>query len=239
MYFTSENQTLYPSTIHYNLALIMTELARIAANHGAVVRPEKNGYIVNRSIMENIDEKKQRIEKLEAILKNGSADSIFTGKVEIDEKRKAAINNALAEYRAEIERLEAIDNSPVKVSNTSWVHFVLDGVFYDYSLPDNCFDDFRFYKTPVIGGKVDKWCYPVDDPKEWYYDCFFSPECSKADIVEAANLIFNLMVNAPMSKPYRETYRRRVANRYNDGYHYETIEKPTHLEALSWLTGEQ
>ena len=227
--FTKENQTLYPSSLEYNIALIMSELARIAENHGAIVKYNayNHGFIENRSIMEIIAENQKRITRLEEMLAAGKTCSLFDNNKELTDNARAAMNNAIKEYRGEIEKYEAIDNSPVEITHTSYVIFVLDDVYYNYSMPDLIFDPAMIYKTPVFGGKYSRDCYGIEDNKEsWFFDCFWRPDCSKSDIKEAANLIFNIMVNAPMSEKYRDSYKTRVPNRYDGGYHYEKIYKP-------------
>ena len=47
--------------------------------------------------------------------------------------------------------------------------------------------------------------------------------CSKSDIVEAANLIYNMLITSNNSPIIRNSRRQRVPNTYNNGYHYETI----------------
>ena len=241
--FMKENQTLYPASLDYNIALIMTELARIAENHGATVKYNgyNHGFIENRSIMEKIEENKQRAERLEELIKEGKTCSLFDNKKDF-EKALPAMKNAISEYHAEIERLEAINNAPVEITHTSYISFVLDDVYYSYSMPDLIFDPALVTKTPVInrkGGKYYRTVYSTPDNKEsWFYDCFWGIDCSKADIKEAANLIFNILMNSGYSEAYRETYRTRVPNRYNNGYHYETIEKPEQYRKIDFLTDQ-
>ena len=71
-------------------------------------------------------------------------------------------------------------------------------------------------------------CKPAgeEDKKEWFYDCFLSWGCSESDIKEGANLIFNMLCNAPFSEIRRFSRRQRVPNTYNNGYHYETVYAP-------------
>ena len=58
------------------------------------------------------------------------------------------------------------------------------------------------------------------------YTIVFQSNCGQPDIVEAANLIFNMLCNAPMSKIIRDSHKVRVPNTYNDGYHIEAVYKP-------------
>lgn len=73
-----------------------------------------------------------------------------------------------------------------------------------------------------------------DLSKEWLHDCFFSFNCSKADIKEAANLIFNQLVTAPKSVIRIDYVKRRVPNYYNNGYHYEKIYNKERFEKINF-----
>ena len=59
-------------------------------------------------------------------------------------------------------------------------------------------------------------------------------DCSKSDIVEAANLIFNMLVNADKSPIVRDFKKQRVPNIYDGGYHYEIIYAPERLEKIDF-----
>lgn len=226
MFVGYENQTLYPSTLEYNYCLIMNELTRIAENNGAIIKPSKGGFIVNRSILEEIKEAENRIDGLTRI----------ANKPDTTEKAKTAIEATIRDYQARIEELKSIPNDPVRVDHT-YIIFVLNGVYYYYSFPDNPFFDNYFTKTPVFDDcKVSRDCYGSKDNKEWFFDSLWRSNCSHDDIKEAANMIFNMMLNSGYSKKYRDGSRRRVPNTYDGGYHYETIYKPERIEKLEWLT---
>jgi hypothetical protein len=74
----------------------------------------------------------------------------------------------------------------------------------------------------------------MEDKKEWLFDCFFSWNCSDADIKEAANLIFNMLCTAPFSEIMRDQRRERVPNMYDGGYHYETICAPERVAEIDF-----
>lgn len=202
MIITKENERLYLSSWNYNAAQILTELAKIIVNNGGKVKPTKAAIISNRSISEAIYKNENRLEHITN-----------------SEKAKAAIES----ITAEIEALKSINNEPIKVTHLTYINFILDGVYYSYSVDDNPFFPFYIYKTPIKDGKRSADATAIEDQKEWLFDCFFKMNCNKADIVEAANLIFNMLVNAKNSLIIRESRRQRVANTYNSGYHYEVI----------------
>ena len=74
----------------------------------------------------------------------------------------------------------------------------------------------------------------IDDNKEWLFDSFFKFDCSNDDIKESANMIFNKLLKYPMCKLDREKERKRVPNYYNNGYHYEIIEKPIQKKKIDF-----
>lgn len=202
MIITRENERLYLSSWNYNAAQILTELAKIVINNGGSVKPTKTAIISNRSISEAIHENENRLERLTN-----------------SEKAKTAIET----ITAEIETLKSINNEPIKVTHLTYINFILDGVYYSYSIDDNPFFPFHIYKTPIKDGKRSADAACIEDKKEWLFDCFLKMNCNKSDIVEAANIIFNMLVNSNNSPIIRDSHRQRVANTYNSGYHYETI----------------
>lgn len=211
MIVLKDGQKLYLDNWSYNGALIMSELAVIVENHGGIVAPTNSAIIENRSINS-------------AICKY---ESDFQRWTELDATRTTPLSDkaiqARKKYIAEYEMLKTINNDPVKVTHTSYIHFMLDDTIYYYQIDRNPFFEFHYTKTPVINGEYSKNAMSENDKKDWLYDCFLSWNCSKADIKEAANLIFNMLVNAKNSVIWRDSTRRRVSNTYNSGYHYETI----------------
>ena len=123
---------------------------------------------------------------------------------------------------------------PIIVTHTSYISFILDETYYYYQIDSNPFFDFYYNKTPIKNGKRSRDAGLEADKKEWLYDCFFNSNCGQPDIVEAANLIFNMLCNAPMSKIIRDKRKQRVANTYNDGWHFETVYAPERLEKVDF-----
>lgn len=126
------------------------------------------------------------------------------------------------------------EDEPITVTHTSYISFVLDETYYYYQVNDNPFFNFYYIKTPIKNGEMSKDAGLEADKKEWLYDCFFKSNCGQPDITEAANLIFDMLCNAPMSKIIRDVHKQRVPNTYNDGYHYETVYKPERLEKVGF-----
>ena len=125
-------------------------------------------------------------------------------------------------------------SEPITVTHTTYISFILDETYYYYQVDSNPFFEFYYIKTPIKNGKRSRNAVLEADKKEWLYDCFLSSNCGQPDIVEAANLIFNMLCNAPMSEIIRDSYKQRVPNTYNSGYHMETVYKPERMEEVNF-----
>jgi hypothetical protein len=213
-----ENERLYLSNWEYNSCRILSELANIVDNHGGKVKPTKTAIVSNRTLAAAVRDLSGKLENMLEIQKN-----------DFSEKRAAYI----ASKEKELEKCNAINNDPITVTHTSYISFVLDDVYYSYSTDANPFFEFYYMKTPVINDKRSQDVYLEKDNKEWLYDCFFSFSASNADVKEAANLIFNMLMTAKNSTPARNTTRKRVPNTYDGGYHYETIYEKERFENIS------
>lgn len=138
-------------------------------------------------------------------------------------------NTAIISDRSATEETE-----PITVTHTTHISFILDETYYYYQVNDNPFFEFYYSKTPIKNGKYSKDAGLEFDKKEWLFDCFFKSNCRQPDIVKAANFIFNMLCNAPMSKIIRDGRKQRVPNTYNNGYHMETIYKPERMEKVDF-----
>ena len=123
---------------------------------------------------------------------------------------------------------------PITVTHTSYISFVLNETHYYYQVNDNPFFGFYYSKTPIKNGKLSRDAGLEEDKKEWLFDCFFGSNCEQQDIIEAANLILNMLCNAPMSKIIRDKRQQQVANTYNDGWHFEMVYAPERLEKVDF-----
>lgn len=211
MFILQDNERLYLSSWNYNAALITSELANIVKDNGGRVKPTRTAIISNRTITEMENKYRSDIERLE--------------KLEPNEKRNAYIEklkNASSE-------LNKINNDPVAVTHLGGIVFTLNNTFYHYWVDDNPFFEFYYVKTPIVNGKYSKDTCCEEDKKEWLYDCFFKYGCSKEDIREGANLIFNMLVKANNSIIRRDSKKQRVPNIYDGGYHYETVYNPERI----------
>lgn len=219
MFITQENQRLYLNTWEYNASRILTELAKTVINNGGRVKPLKNAIVSNRSITDAKQEYTKKIEQLAELEKANH-----------NKKRAAAIKT----YSENLETLEKVNNEPIKVTHTSYISFIHDGFYYYYQINDNPFFEFYYHKIPVQNGCYSCDTYLTEDKKEWLRNCFFSYDCSYADVVRAANFIFNMLVQAKPSRIHRESKKQRVANIYDDGYHYEIVYAPERFTKIDF-----
>ena len=211
---------LYLKTWEYNAARITTELARIVNNHGGKVKPTHTAIISDRTVTSAITELENNIERLnKATKKHGTSD-----------RRTEAVKN----LERQLEEYKNINNEPITVTHTSYITFILDETLYYYQVDSNPFFDFYWNKTPIKNGKRSRDAALEADNKDWLFDSFLKSNCGQADIVEAANLIFNMLCNAPLSEIIREGRKQRVPNTYNNGYHIETVYKPERVEKIEF-----
>lgn len=219
MIVTKNNQHLHLRSWEYNAARIISHIAKIVTDNGGKVKPTYNAIISDRTRAEAITDYKNRVERYKELEKTSHNPSRA---------------EAIKKYSDRLEKLEALNSDPITVTHTSGIRFICDDVMYYYWVDDNPFFPFHYIKTNIIDGKYSKDVYAEEDKKEWLYDCFFSCDCPDAAIVEAANLIYNMLIMAKNSEKYRETTKKRVPNTYNDGYHFETVYTPERFEKVDF-----
>lgn len=211
MIVLKEDQKLYLDNWLYNACQIISELAVIVGNHGGIIAPTTSAIIENRTLYSFVN-------KCESDMEAWS---------QADKTRTTPLSDACIKarenYIRKYEEAKSINNAPIRVTHTTYIRFLLDDTVYYYQVNDNPFFEFYYTKTPVVNNEYSKNAMSEEDKKEWLFDCFLSWNCSKADIKEAANLIFNMLVKADNSKIWRDSKRVRVNNTYNKGYHYETV----------------
>ena len=229
MFFMKNEQTLYLNSWEYNAVGILEYLRQIVENNGGYVRPARytGCNVVNRSIMEELRKEK------------GFLDTLYQLDLK-EQKNREKISEAIRKTEEKISSLSALPEMRISVYNDflTSIYFVLDGVYYYYEMDENPFLEFYFRKTPVTGSGVSMDALSAEDKKEWFFDCFFKRDCSEDDKKEAANLIFNMLVSAPLSTIRLDSRRVRVNNRYNSGYHYETIYEKERFETCEWIKKE-
>lgn len=222
-----KNERLYLRSWEYNAARILSALAVIVENNGGEIQYssyDKTYEITNRSIDNAILENGYRIERVKTHLSTCKENGLT-----VDENKINAVIANLEKENAEmIEKYGAEANEPIICTHKSYIKFTYNGDYYYYDVDDNPFFDFHFQKYPIENGKYDANRYGIEDKKEWLFDCFFKCGCSDADITEAANLIFNMLVKSNYGQLITE--RKRVPNYYNNKYHYENIHEKRMVE---------
>ena len=222
MIVTQDNQRLYLTSWEYNACRIITALAAVVENNGGQVKPQRHTAIIsNRTLSSAVRDLEEKLQK-------------------IQERQEENATEVRAEYiknkSAELEEMKRTPNNPIVVTHTTYISFVFDGMYYFYSVDTKPFFPFHYIKTPINNGRRSQDAAAENDPKEWFYDCFFGFRVSDADVKEAANLIFNMLVAAKNSAIVRDGRRVRVPNTYNDGYHYEMKYTPERWEKLGeWV----
>lgn len=173
----------------YNAARVLDELEKIVLNNGGQLAStwrnlmnRKTYWITNRALSEAVRKQRERV----AILAERN-------------------RPALAEQRAELERLEAINNEPVLsyYGDYLYINFVLNGTYYYYQMDRNPFFDFLYSKHAVVDGAINPDVYSTTDEKEWLYDCFFRFDCPDEYRKQAAGAIFEMLISAEPCRPYR------------------------------------
>lgn len=183
-----KNTRLYLDNWNYNAAIILNELENIVLqNGGAIVSTWKTGdrdtyTITNRSIQAAIREKEELIERLKN--KGYTADTL----------------------RQELEELKAIPNDPITLhyGDFNYICFTIGNDYYYYSMDRNPLFDFHYGKQPINEGKISRGYYLRGDSKQWLYDCFLSFRCNHDERREAAQTIFNMLLDSQYGSRYRD-----------------------------------
>jgi hypothetical protein len=219
MLFTKENETLYLSSWEYNSCLIINELAKIVIAEGGRVKPRlgKSGYIVNRYLTGAIRDVDTKLEKMLSLKS-------------LTDIQKEHIND----LTDKLHKYKSINNEPIPIEYTTYISFILDDYYYYYQMEENPLFDFYFQKAPVINGEYSRDYYSQKDEKCWLLDCYLKGDCTEEERKIAANIIFNMLVKAPLGEKYIEKKEIRVANIYNDSYHYETIIQPERKQKVDF-----
>jgi hypothetical protein len=201
-----KEQTLYFNNWNYNAARILQRLKELITDNGGVIASTyENTYntlytLHNRTLRDAIMEQAEHVKRLEELNRDASAAC------------------------AKLQEYESVKCPPIKTRFTSYIGFVLDNVYYNFSLDNNPFFPFHLQKIKVNNLSYTGDFYMEEIKKEWFFDCLLSFRCTNDEIKEITNLLFNELQAAPLSGEYIETTRKRVPNLYNNGYHYETIQ---------------
>lgn len=215
--FTKEGETLYLTAWEYHAALTMEALKQLALANGArlcsanrcksdIFAEFKHGFIVNRTQNEIIHE-------LESTAK--------------------CCNEAGVEVPPDIlekmTRYKNFPNDPVPIGRTVLLStsFILNDMFYSFSMDDNPFFDCHYHKAAVFSQDGQDRChetYAEIVPDRWY-SALPLDSLVKDEIIRqtAADIYAGLMDAQPTGRVTGNRKRIRVPNIHNDGFHYETV----------------
>lgn len=131
---------------------------------------------------------------------------------------------------------DAPDAEPKRIYGQSWIHFILDDMYYAISLDDNPFFDQNYLKTPVKDGKRLRNVYMETLSRDWMYDCLFRIT-NDEEAKEIAYELFNIVLKAPNSGRYNmEPQKIQVPNTYDGGWHWEHKPVPDKWIEAKWKT---
>ena len=220
-----KGETLFPSSWPFNACRVINRLAEIVADNGGRVKPGTEFSIVNRSLLEAVENEKSRVDSLKLAREIYGADN---------ETR----NNAIAEHEKKLARYMLFDNTPRLVNQSTYISFVVDGFHYYFQFDDNMFFPFYGHKIPVVNGKYSRDYYSFEVDKQLFlYDSLFTCTCPETVIDAAARALYQALVNHSASEKARsERKRQRVRNVYNSGFHYEYVEnrEPERMETIDF-----
>lgn len=198
----------------YNRYRVMSELAKIVLANGGRVRPCKKVTVANRTISETLKEKQSLLQCWKSVIADSTdTEEILRGIAVIDRTQK------------EIEKVSAVDNSPIELTHTTHISFVLDDTFYYYQTNDNPFFKFYYIKTPIRNGEYSKDACSENTSKSWVNKNLWSVFYTQEECVSAAKEIFDELVNADCSYIKKDLVYLNVPNVYNDGWHKEKVYK--------------
>lgn len=229
MFFMRENETLYLTTYHYNIALILEELKKLILDNGGKVKEQTPGHIVNRSFFEAAEEETRRADGIRHYIEIRKP----------DEEKTAELEARIKELEASAEALkQKAEESTRPAASLSYICFALDGFYYYIQKADIEYK-LQFSKTAINArGEYSRDAYLGDLENDWMQEDFYRlyPENPEIDTErrEAAKAIYTALITAGASQKYREGRKTRVANTYNSGYHYETVYRPERMSKIDF-----
>lgn len=220
-----DGERLYLNSWEYNMARVLSELAKMVKDRGGRCKPLHYALVTNRTNYNKAIELKSRIELFEQNINKYS-------NPELIEKLKTAIEKTRADY--EQAKAAADNEKQVRVEYTSYITFTLDGYIYYFQIDNNPFFPVLASKTPVKNGKYSRDAVLGEFEKEIAFDQMILSSASEQEINEVASLILDTLVNSKSSPIYRDGKKQRVPNVYNGGYHYETIYRPERFATIDF-----
>lgn len=220
-----DGERLYLTNWEYNMARVISEMARLIQDRGGRCKPLPYAMVTNRTNYNKAIELKSRIERLEQNINKYS-------NTELIEKLKTAIEKTRAEY--EQAKMAADNEKPVKVEYTSYIDFVLNDTRYYFQIDNNPFFPVLASKTPVKNGKYSRDAVLGECNTEWAVDELILRSATDTTVKTTAARILEYLTGEKNSPIYRDGKKQRVPNVYNGGYHYETIYRPERVATIDF-----
>lgn len=210
-----KKERLHLTTSEYNVARMLEELKNIVIENNGIVL--KNQFVdvyllSNRTLTQIIKELEFRIAELEEMQKEPINNS---SKHELRKK-------IIASKKEELKRYCSINNEPIETSFKTYMYFILNNDYYYIGFDSNLFIPANYSKIKLESdySYIGTYYHEELPNKETITHEFYSFD---PNIEESALLLFNTLLESKYSKKYYNSKRVRVANTYNNKYHYETI----------------
>lgn len=216
---------LYLNLHNYNSARIIEQVKALAKKDGAMVKNFgfDNELITNRTLLNRINEIEENIKRAKENLKEHP-------------QSEERIKEYIKEKAKKLEELKSMDQPEILIDGGchSMIVFVLNDIYYSYSINENPLFDFYYCKKPIIGNEKVAKNYYIENLKKWYDSAkkdtynFLTNE----DIKEMALSLYSELINAPISEHFGNGKRQRV-NNYSNSERYESI-KEEYGKAIIW-----
>ena len=220
-----DGERLYLTNWEYNMARVISELARLIQDRGGRCKRLPYAMVTNRTSYNKAVELKSKVELYEQNINKYS-------NAELIEKLKTALEKTRAEY--EQAKAAADNEKPVKVEYTSYIDFVLNDTRYYFQIDNNPFFPVLASKTPVKNGKYSRDAVLGECNTEWAIDELILRSATDTTVKTTAARILEHLTGEKNSPIYRDGKKQRVSNIYDGGYHYEMIYRPERVATLDY-----
>lgn len=204
----------------YNSARILTALASMVKENGGRVKPTNTAIITDWNVTDALRSCSMKIDALQ--------------KATAQFGPSTAREEAIANYTRELERFSAVANTPITVTHTSYISFIINDRYIYYQTDSNPYFPFLYSKTQIRNGKYSLDACLDEEPKEWLLDCYVGCACSDEEIKAAAEHLYNFLLSVNCTPINRDRKETRVPNTYDGGYHTEKIPVPERFSTIDF-----
>ena len=216
---------LYLTNWEYNMARVISEMARLIQDRGGRCKRLPYAMVTNRTNYNKAIELKSNLELYERNIK------LFQ-----DPEKRGKLERAIEKTRREYEQAKSVaDNErPVKVEYTSYIDFVLNDTRYYFQIDNSPFFPVLASKTPVNNGKYSRDAVLGECDTEWAVDELILRSATAETITATAEKILEYLTGEKNSPIYRDGKKQLVPNVYDGCYHYEMIYRPELIATLDY-----